>query len=208
MTAILCSLLWPPLCLQRTPSPAHRESSTEDCFMLGTSGSELLFDSLLSCSCCLWLCVFFVDFVFLFELHVMRRGVAEIGDLFFTHPAHLACGTAEVEIATREFLAFGDEAACAEQHVIEQHGAVEDHRADADQAAIANGAAVQHHAVTKGDLVADLHGVAAGSRGIGMCVVDDRALLHTGARADADTVDVAAQHRHGPYRRIRADHDG
>src|SRR3569833_2923992 len=110
----------------------------------------------------------------------MRRGVAEIGDLFFTQPAHLACGTAEVEIATREFLAFGDEAACAEQHVIVQHGAVEDHRADADQAAIANGAAVQHHAVTNGDLVADLHGCTIGNRcliGIGAVILDG-AVLH------------------------------
>src|SRR3569832_2923107 len=136
MTAILCSLHWPPLSHQRTPSPAHRERSTEDCFMLGTSGSDLLFDSLLSCSRCHWKCASAADFVFLFELHVKRRGVAEIGDLFFTQPAHLACGTAEVEIATREFLAFGDEAACAAPHEIVQHGAVEDPRADADLAAI------------------------------------------------------------------------
>src|SRR5262249_20664298 len=81
------------------------------------------------------------------------------------------------------------------------HRAVEHDRADADEAAMLQPAAVQARAVADGDVVADLGGVLVERD------VDHRAVLNVGARADADRVVVAAQHRAEPYARQRPDLD-
>ena len=55
-----------------------------------------------------------------------------------------------------------------------------------------DGAGVEHGFVTDGHQLADERAVVVGE-------VDDRAVLHVGARADDDAIDVAAEHGLKPH---------
>jgi hypothetical protein len=77
--------------------------------------------------------------------------------------------------------------------------AVEDHRAHANEAAVGDVAAVQGDAVADGDVVAEDQRIFVAHD------VEDRAVLDIGARADANIVDVAPDHRAGPDTGVFAD---
>src|SRR5690606_5501582 len=79
-------------------------------------------------------------------------------------------------------------------------GAVEHDRTGRDEGVVADHRALDVHVVPDGDLAADDGRLAQGA-------VDDRPVLHAGARPDLDPPVVAAQHGGGPDRGLRADGD-
>ncbi len=83
--------------------------------------------------------------------------------------------------------------------------AIHDHGLHADQHAVVDSAAVQRGLVADGDVVADDEGKAVGVVAAGVGDVEDAAVLHGNARADADAVHVAANDGIGPDRAILAD---
>src|SRR5699024_10652512 len=72
------------------------------------------------------------------------------------------------------------------------------------QAGVAQRAGVHDRAVADGDVVTDQAGLAAGRVRAVMGDVDDRAILDVAARADADTMHVAANDGARPHRCIVA----
>src|SRR5690242_17101020 len=123
-------------------------------------------------------------------------GLVDAGELAFDF-----AGVANHEAAGRNFCAFekeragGDDAASADVH------AVQNDRAHADEAARLDDAAVQRAAVADGDVIAKDEGVLVAHD------VEHAAVLNVGARADADVVDVAANHGTGPNAGVVADDD-
>src|SRR5690606_31993165 len=90
----------------------------------------------------------------------------------------------------------------ADDHLVLDHRAVHDDAAHADQNAVAQGTAVQGDLVPDGNIVADDQRIAFRVEGSGVGDVQHAAVLHTGARADADAVHVAADHGHRPDRAV------
>ena len=95
--------------------------------------------------------------------------------------------------ALQDQRAGGYDAAFADGH------AIQDDRAHADQAAVGDVAAVQRHGVTDGDIIAQDQRVFVAHH------VQHRAVLNIRARADADVVHVAANHRARPDAGVFAD---
>ena len=91
------------------------------------------------------------------------------------------------------YRAGGDDAAFAD------FGIVQDHAAHADEAAVADGAAVQSNGVAHGDIVAHDHAIFVAH------AVEHAAILHAAVLADADGIDVTADHGIHPYTGVLAD---
>ena len=141
------------------------------------------------------------------ELHVIGRAVRKEGDFFLGQRPNLLHRTADVEKTALQCLARRHQAACADDHFVFNHGAVHDGAAHADQDAIADSAAVEHDLVADGHFVADQQREAVRVERPGVGDVQNTAVLHAGARADADAVHVAANHRQRPDRAVGADFD-
>ena len=107
---------------------------------------------------------------------------------------------AHEQAAGRDFGAFGDSVPAA-MISLRRFRAIEDDAAHADQAARVDGAAVQDHAVADGDVVAEDQRMRLAHH------VQHRAILHIRPRADADEIDVAANHGAGPDAGLLADRD-
>jgi hypothetical protein len=114
---------------------------------------------------------------------------------------------AHVQVAADQALARWHQAAGADDHLVLDDGAVHDGAAHADQDAVAQGAAMQHDLVTDGHFVADHQREAVRVERAGVGDVQHAAVLHAGARADADAVHVAAHHGQWPDRAVFADLD-
>ena len=114
----------------------------------------------------------------------------------------MAGRAADIQKAAAQTLAGWHQAAGAEHHLVLDHGTVHDDAAHANQDAVAQGAAVQGDLVADGHLVADDQRVAVRVERPGVGDVQHAAVLHAGARADADAVHVAADHRQRPYRAV------
>ena len=111
---------------------------------------------------------------------------------------HLA-GVAYYQAAGGNFGAFQEERAGGYDAAGADVDAVEDDRTHADQAARLDGAAVERDGVADGDVVAEDERVLVAHD------VEDATVLNVGARANADVVDVAANHGAGPDTRVFAD---
>src|SRR5437870_6278145 len=114
---------------------------------------------------------------------------------------------AEREHPGRNLRAGGDEAPGADHRPLPDLDPVQDDAADADERVVADAASVQDYAV------ADGHPVAHHDREPARVHVDDGVVLDVRLPADADALDVPAQHRAVPDAaagadRHVADHDG
>ena len=144
--------------------------------------------------------------VVVLQVHVVLRGILKPLELFIGQGAYLACRTAHIEIAALQGFAFRHQAARSEQHAVLHYRTIQDDRADADQAFVTDGAPMDDDAVADGDIIADGHHIALRASRIRVCDMDDAAVLDIAARPDADMIDVTADHRHRPYRRLGSDH--
>ncbi len=145
--------------------------------------------------------------VLVLELDVVAGTVGEEGMLLIVQRAHLLHRAAHVQVAADQALAWRHQAAGTDDHFVFDDGAIHDRAAHADQDAVAQGAAMQHDLVTNGHLVADDQREAVGVERACVGDVQHAAVLHAGARADADAVHVAADHRQRPDRAVLADLD-
>lgn len=145
--------------------------------------------------------------VLVLELHVVAGAVGEERVLLLAQQAHLFHRAAHVQVAADQALARRHQAAGADDHLVLDDGAVHDGAAHADQDAVAQGTAMQHDFVTDGHLVADDQRKTVGVERPGVGNVQHAAVLHAGARADADAVHVAAHHGQRPDRAVLADLD-
>ncbi len=139
------------------------------------------------------------------ELDVVAGAVREEGVLLFVEQPDLFHRAAHVQVATDQAFAWRHQAAGTDDHFVFDNGAIHDGAAHADQNAVAQGAAMQHHLVADGHLVTDDQRITVGVEGPGMGDVQHAAVLHAGARANADAVHVAADHRQRPDRAVLAD---
>ena len=76
-----------------------------------------------------------------------------------------------------------------------------------DERAIFQNAAVHHRQMADQHIIADQRRKTLGLAGARAVAMDDAAILHVGARADDDAVDVGTDHAIVPDARIRADLD-
>ncbi len=143
--------------------------------------------------------------VLILELDVVVGAVAEKGAFLVIQQPGLPDRAAHVQVPADQALAGRHQAAGADDHFILDNGAIHDGAAHAHQDAIAQGAAVQHDLVTNGHLVADDQRKAVGIERPGMGDVQHAGVLHAGARTDADTLHIAANHRQRPDRAVFAD---
>ncbi len=100
-------------------------------------------------------------------------------------------GGADDEAAGGDIGAIGDEGPGADDGVMADDGAVHDGGAHAYEAFVFDGAGVDDGRVADGDVLADEDGEVVGE-------VDDGAVLHVGAVAYPDVVDISAQDAAGP----------
>src|SRR3989344_5875162 len=145
--------------------------------------------------------------IIVFQVHVMPGRVLEPAHFFRGQFAHALRRAAHPQITAFEFLAFGDQAAGAEEGAGAQDRAVENGGTHADEATQLDGAAGNDALMADGDIVADHHRPAARHALVLMRAVEDAAVLDVGARADADDIHVAAHRAHGPDGRVLADDD-
>ncbi len=145
--------------------------------------------------------------VLVFQLYVIGRAVGEEGDLFLGQRTHLFHRTPDVEEPALKAFAGRHQTARADDHLVLHHRTVHDRGAHADQDAIADGAAVQHDLVADGHFVADQQRKTVRVERPGVGDVQHAAVLHAGARADADAVHVATDDGQRPDRTVDADFD-
>ena len=143
--------------------------------------------------------------VLVLELHVVAGAVGEKRALLVGQWTGLLHRAAHIQVAAFQALAWRHQAAGADDHLVLDDGTVHDGTAHADQNAIAQGATVQHDLVTDGHLVADDQRETVRVERAGMGDVQHAAVLHAGARTDADAVHVTAHHGQGPHRAVLAD---
>src|SRR5690606_21812309 len=143
----------------------------------------------------------------IFQLHVIPGGIAEEAALLLGQRAGLLHRAADVEEAAFQRFARRYQAAGADDDVVLDHHAVHDDRAHAYQDAVAQGAAVQGDLVADGDFVADGQREPVRVERAGVGDMKHAAILDAAARADADAVHVAADHRQRPDRAVFADLD-
>lgn len=139
------------------------------------------------------------------ELHIVAGAVGKERMLLVVQQPGLFHRATHVQVATDQALARRYQAAGTNDHFVLDDGAVHDGAAHADQDAVAQGAAMQHDLVADGHLVADDQREAVRVERAGVGDVQDTAVLHAGACADADTVHVAAHHGQRPHRAVLAD---
>lgn len=148
-----------------------------------------------------------------FKFYVVGSAIGKEGDFLLGQGADLFRRAADIQKPALQHLARRHQAASTDDHLVLNHGAVHDRAAHADQDAIAKGAAVQHDFMADGHLVTDQQREALGVERSGVGDMQHAAVLHTGARPNADTVHVAADHGQGPDRAVVtyfdiAEHDG
>ncbi len=143
--------------------------------------------------------------VLVLELHVVAGAVGEERALLVVQHPGLLHRAAHVQVATDQALARRHQAAGADDHFVFDDGAVHDGAAHADQDTVAQGAAMQHDLVADGHFVADDQREAVRVERAGVGDVQYAAVLHAGARANADAVHVAAHHGQRPDRTVFAD---
>ncbi len=143
--------------------------------------------------------------VLVLELHVVAGAVGEKCALLVVQQPGLFHRAAHVQVATDQAFAWRHQAASADDHFVLDDGTVHDGAAHAHQDAVAQGAAMQHHLVPDGHFVTDDQRETI--RVERPCVgnVQHAAVLHAGARANADAVHVAAHHGQRPYRTVCTD---
>ncbi len=145
--------------------------------------------------------------VLVLELDVVAGAVGEERVFLFAQQSHLFHWAAHVQVPAGQALARGHQAAGTDDHLVLDDGAIHDGAAHAHQDAVAQGTAMQHDFVTDGHLVADDQRETIRVEGPGVGDVQHAAILHAGARADADAVHVAAHHRQWPDRAVVTDLD-
>ena len=143
--------------------------------------------------------------VLVLELHVVAGAVGEKRPFLVGQRPGLFHRAAHVQVAAFQALARRHQAAGTDDHLVLDDGAVHDGAAHAHQDAAAQGTAMQHDFVTDGHLVADDQREAVGVERPGMGDVQNAAVLHAGARANADAVHVAADYRQRPHRAVFTD---
>lgn len=143
--------------------------------------------------------------VLVLELHVVAGAVGEECVFLVVQQPGLFHRAAHVQVATDQALARRYQAAGADDHFVLDDGAVHDGAAHADQDAVAQGAAMQHDLVTDGHFVTDDQRETVRVEGACVGDVQHAAVLHAGARADADAVHVAAYHGQRPDRTVFTD---
>ncbi len=143
----------------------------------------------------------------LLELHIVAGGIGEEAALLVRQRTRLLHRAADVQVAALQHLARRHQAAGTDDHLVRHHRAVHDDAAHADQDAAAQGAAMQGHLVADGHVVADQQRKTIGVERAGMGDVQHAAILHAGARTDADAVHVATDHRQRPHRAVFAQLD-
>ena len=141
------------------------------------------------------------------ELHVIRRAVGEKGIFLVGQRTDLFHRATHVQEAACQAFARRHQAAGADDHIVLDHRAVHDDAAHADQHAAADAAAVEHDFVGDGHVIADQQRKAIGVERAGVGDVQHAAVLHAGARTDADAVHVATDHGQRPDGAVCADFD-
>ncbi len=141
------------------------------------------------------------------ELHVVAGRVAEEVALLVGQRARLFHRATDVQVAAFQALARRHQRAGTDDHLVLDHRAVHDDAAHADQNAVAQGAAMQSDLVPDRHLVTDDQRVAIRVERPGVGDVQHAAVLHAGARTDADAVHVTADHGHWPDRAVLAQFD-
>src|SRR5690606_21631094 len=140
--------------------------------------------------------------VLVLQPHIVGRSVGKELALLVAQRTHFLRRAAHVQIAAAQGLVGGYQTTGAEDHFILDHGAIHDDTAHADQNAAADPATVQQHLVADGYIVTDDQRIAIRVEWPGVGDVQYAAVLHAGARTDADAMHVAANHRGRPDRTI------
>lgn len=133
--------------------------------------------------------------------HIMRGGFADIAGFHFSEGPFDPRGRAQHQTARRNFGSRRHHGTGGDDGVFSHLRAVHQHGAHADQATVADGAGVQRHVMADGDLVADHQRVGAAGD------VQDASVLDVRPLADADVIDVSANHRVEPDTAFLADDD-
>ncbi|MNO99232.1 hypothetical protein D3C76_909980 [compost metagenome] len=141
------------------------------------------------------------------ELHVVRRAVGEKGLFLVGQRPDLFHRAAHIQETAVQAFTRGYQATGTDDDVVGDHRTVHDDAAHADQHPAAHGAAMQHDFVGDGHVIADQQRETVGVERPGMGDVQYAAILHAGARTDADAVHVAADHRKGPNGAVFTDLD-
>ncbi|KAJ8566652.1 hypothetical protein ON010_g6470 [Phytophthora cinnamomi] len=135
---------------------------------------------------------------------VLAGLLGDVGHLVVREVAHVLGRVAGPELTGRDTAARGHDAAGGDDGVGLHQGAVQDDGAHADERVVLDRARVERAAVADGHVVADVGARGQPGRG-GAGRVDDRAVLHVGAVADAHLVEVAADHHVVEHGRVVAD---
>jgi hypothetical protein len=139
------------------------------------------------------------------ELDVIAGTVREKRPLLVSQRPRLLHRAAHVQVTTLQALAGRHQAAGTDDHLVLDHRAIHDGAAHANQNPATQGTAMQHDLVTDGHFVTYDQWKAIGVERPGMGDVQHAAILHAGARANADAVHVAADHRQRPDRAVFTD---
>ncbi len=129
---------------------------------------------------------------------------ADLLDLSLVLRAQVLRRAADPDLARRDMLARAEQRAGREHGAFADAAIVHRHRAHADEGAVLQRRAVDHRHVADHAVLADDRRATfrVGPRPFHM---KDAAILHVGARADDDPVDVAAQHAVVPHARVGPD---
>src|SRR5271168_946490 len=135
--------------------------------------------------------------IFVFDVALgvgVYAGLVDAGELAFYF-----AGVAYYQAACWDFGAFEEQGACGYYAAGADVHTIQDYCAHADQAAVLDGAAVERYRVAYRDVVAEDERVLVAHD------VEDAAVLDVGAGADADVVNVTANHAAGPDAGVFAD---
>src|SRR5690606_12260535 len=152
--------------------------------------------------------------VLVLQPHVVLRAVVQPLDLRIAEHPHLPRRVADPQLALAHGAPGRHQRAGADEGVLLHHRAVEHDRAHADEHRVLDPAGVDDRLVADRHVLADHGGEPAQLRVRPVVAdVDHGAVLDIAARADADEVDVAADHRLRPHRHVVsqlhvADHAG
>ena len=145
--------------------------------------------------------------VLILEFYVVAGAVGEERFFFFRQLAHLFDRAAYIQKAAGQTLARRYQAAGADDHIVFKYRTVHHNTAHADQHPAADLAAMKHDFVRDSHVVADQQREAFGVERPSVGDMQHAAVLHAGARANADAVHITADNRQRPHRAVGADHD-